>query len=73
MLVYLSSGKCYTYINVSCVALCECVSASVWCPVVLEHFVCGMFVDDIFKFIFIQLVCVDLFTWHVCKCFYLFF
>jgi len=28
---------------VSCVALSECVSASVWCPVVLEHFVCGMF------------------------------
>jgi len=25
---------------VSCVALGECVSASVWCPVVLEHFVC---------------------------------
>jgi len=25
------------------VALSECVSASVWCPVVLEHFVCGMF------------------------------
>ena len=28
---------------VSCVALCECVSASVWCSAVLEHFVCGMF------------------------------
>ena len=28
---------------VSCVALSECVPASVWCPVVLEHFVCGMF------------------------------
>ena len=28
---------------VVCVALSECVSASVWCPVVLEHFVCGMF------------------------------
>jgi len=28
---------------VSCVALCECVSARVWCPVVLEHFVCGIF------------------------------
>jgi len=26
---------------VSCVALSECVPASVWCPVVLEHFVCG--------------------------------
>jgi len=23
---------------VSCVALSECVPASVWCPVVLEHF-----------------------------------
>ena len=42
MLVYLSSGKLYLY-YVSCVALSECVSASVWCPVVLEHFVCGMF------------------------------
>ena len=28
---------------VSCVALSECVSASVWCLVVLEHFVCGSF------------------------------
>ena len=36
VLIYLSSGKCYTY--VLCVALSECVSASVWCPVVLEHF-----------------------------------
>ena len=27
----------------SCVTLSECVPASVWCPVVLEHFVCGMF------------------------------
>ena len=42
MLVYLSSGKLYLY-YVSCVALSECVSASVWCPVVLEHFVCGIF------------------------------
>ena len=28
---------------VSCVAVSECVPASVWCSVVLEHFVCGMF------------------------------
>ena len=28
---------------VSCVALSECVPASVWCPVVLEYFVCGLF------------------------------
>ena len=28
---------------VLCVALSECVPASVWYPVVLEHFVCGMF------------------------------
>ena len=28
---------------VSCVALSEFVSASVSCPVVLEHFVCSMF------------------------------
>ena len=28
---------------VSCVAVSECVPASVWCPVVLEHFVCGIF------------------------------
>jgi len=27
---------------VMCVALSECVAASVWCPVVLEHFVCGV-------------------------------
>ena len=43
MLVDISSGKCYTYIMCSCVAVSECVSASVCCPVVLEHFVCGMF------------------------------
>ena len=35
MLIYLPSGKC--------VALNECVSASVWCPVVLEH-VCVWYV-----------------------------
>ena len=29
---------------VSCVAVGECVSASVWCSVVLEHFVCGILV-----------------------------
>ena len=41
VLIYLSSGV----IPILCVyvALSECVPASVWCPVVLEHFVCGMF------------------------------
>ena len=29
---------------VPCVALSKCVSASVWCSVVLEHFVCGILV-----------------------------
>jgi len=42
VLIYLSSGV-IPILCVVCVAMSECVSASVWCPVVLEHLVCGMF------------------------------
>ena len=43
VLVYLVVSVIPILCVVSCVALSECVPASVWCPVVLEHFVCGMF------------------------------